>query len=206
MSLPILSIFIPTFFLVSITPGMCMMLAFTMGMSLGFRRTMWMMAGELLGVGLVASLSSVGVATIMLNYPNLFTLLKYAGGAFLCFQGLQLWSSKGKLAFSLKGSSYEGVSRYNLALQGFVTAIANPKGWAFFIALLPPFIDYEHNAHNQLLTLISVILLLEFLCLLIYAGGASRLRALLINRGNVKFINRIAGSLMLGVGTWLAFS
>jgi threonine/homoserine/homoserine lactone efflux protein len=35
------------------------------------------------------------------------------------------------------------VSRKQLAIQGFVTAVANPKGWAFFIALLPPFIDYQ---------------------------------------------------------------
>lgn len=88
MSLSVLSIFIPTFFLVSITPGMCMMLAFTMGMSIGLRRAMWMMSGELLGVAIVASLSSIGVAAIMLNYPAIFTLLKYAGGAFLCFQGV----------------------------------------------------------------------------------------------------------------------
>ena len=48
--------------------------------------------------------------------------------------------------------------------------------------------------------------MLEFMCLLIYAGGASRLRSLLVNSDNVKFINRIAGSLMLGVGVWLALS
>ncbi|MFT5718819.1 MAG: threonine/homoserine/homoserine lactone efflux protein [Oleiphilaceae bacterium] len=206
MSLSILSIFIPTFFLVSITPGMCMMLAFTMGMSLGLRRTMWMMFGELLGVGLVASLSAIGVAAIMLNYPNLFVFLKYGGGAFLCYQGVQLWLSRGKLAFKLEGNSFQGVSRAALAFQGFITAIANPKGWAFFIALLPPFINYEQHIPTQLLILILLILMLEFMCLLIYAGGASRLRALLVNSGNVKFINRIAGSLMLTVGVWLALS
>jgi len=206
MSIPALSIFIPTFFFVSITPGMCMMLAFTMGMSVGLRRTMWMMTGELLGVGLVASLSAIGVAAVMLNYPGLFVFLKYGGGVFLCYQGLQLWLSRGKLAFKLEGSDYDGLSRCALSFQGFITAIANPKGWAFFIALLPPFIDYEQDVHTQLVTLIILILLLEFLCLLIYAGGASRLRALLVNSGNVKFINRIAGSLMLGVGVWLALS
>jgi len=206
MFITMLNIFIPTFFFVSITPGMCMMLAFTMGMSIGLRRTMWMMTGELLGVGLVASLSAIGVAAIMLNYPNLFVFLKYGGGAFLCYQGIQLWLSRGKLAFKLEGSNFQGVSRRTLALQGFITAIANPKGWAFFIALLPPFIDYEQHIPTQLLILIILILMLEFMCLLIYAGGASRLRALLVNSGNVKFINRIAGSLMLGVGIWLALS
>ena len=40
----------------------------------------------------------------------------------------------------------------------------------------------------------------------IYAGGASRLRSILMKRGNVKLINRIAGCLMIGVGVWLAMS
>lgn len=55
INLTILAAFIPTFFFVSITPGMCMTLAMTMGMAIGFRRTLWMMAGELFGVGLVAA-------------------------------------------------------------------------------------------------------------------------------------------------------
>ncbi len=42
--------FIPTFFFVSVTPGMCMTLAMTLGMSIGVRRTLWMMLGELVGV------------------------------------------------------------------------------------------------------------------------------------------------------------
>jgi hypothetical protein len=35
MNPAVLAIFIPTFFFVSITPGMCMTLALTMGMSIG---------------------------------------------------------------------------------------------------------------------------------------------------------------------------
>ena len=66
LNLPLLSAFIPTFFVVSITPGMCMTLALSLGITVGVRRAMWMMAGELLGVGIVAAASAIGVATIML--------------------------------------------------------------------------------------------------------------------------------------------
>lgn len=51
----VLFVFIPTFFFVSITPGMCMTLAMTLGMSIGIRRTIWMMIGELIGVSIVAT-------------------------------------------------------------------------------------------------------------------------------------------------------
>jgi len=41
MNFALLSAFIPTFFFVSITPGMCMTLALTLGMSIGYKRTLW---------------------------------------------------------------------------------------------------------------------------------------------------------------------
>ena len=77
VNLSLLALFIPTFFIVSLTPGMCMTLSLSMGMSIGLKRTMYMMYGELVGVGVVASLSVIGVATIMLEYPAMFTVLKY---------------------------------------------------------------------------------------------------------------------------------
>jgi len=46
----LLYFFIPVFFAISITPGLCMTLALTMGITIGVRNTMKMMAGELTGV------------------------------------------------------------------------------------------------------------------------------------------------------------
>ena len=52
-----------------------MTLAMTMGMTIGIRRTLWMMAGELVGVGLVALLSVIGVAALIIFF-GLRILLK----------------------------------------------------------------------------------------------------------------------------------
>ncbi|WP_296055356.1 LysE family translocator [uncultured Amphritea sp.] len=204
MSVAILSIFIPTFFFVSITPGMCMTLSLSLGMSIGVRRSLHMMWGELLGVGLVATASAVGVATLMLQFPQAFIFLKFGGGAYLIWLGIQMWQSKGKLVMPEPGSETRHQGNLQLALNGFITAIANPKGWAFFVTLLPPFLDQTQPMAPQLSILIAMILLLEFSCLLIYASGGKALRHLLLDRGNVKLMNRIAGSLMVGVGVWLA--
>lgn len=201
----LLAVFIPTFFVVSITPGMCMTLSLSMGMSIGLKKTLYMMYGELFGVGLVATLSVIGVSTIMLKYPTIFLVLKYGGGAYLIYLGIQMWLSRGKMALNLDGSNYK-ISKRNLAMQGFITAIANPKGWAFFIALLPPFIDESLPIVSQLVVLIFMILLIEFSCLIIYATGGKSLRKLLQNSSNVRFINKVAGTMMMGIGVWLASS
>lgn len=140
----------------------------------------------------------------MLQYPTLFLLLKYLGGLYLGYLGVQMWLSKGKMAIDLKTGLNLAISPGKLAMQGFVTAVANPKGWAFFIALLPPFIDGQQPLLLQLSLLLSIILLIEFICLVLYAGGGRTLNHLLQKSNNVRLLNRIAGTMMFGVGLWLA--
>ncbi len=200
----LLLLFIPTFMVISATPGMCMTLALTLGMSIGVRKTMWMMWGELVGVALVSVLAVVGVASVMLNYPSAFLILKYAGGAYLIYLGLQMWRSKGKMAIDLNNSAQQQVAGKQLAIQGFITAIANPKGWAFTISLLPSFINPSLPMPPQLAMLVAIILISEFIFLMLYATGGKTLRKLLEQSENVRLINRLSGTLMMAVGVWLA--
>ncbi|WP_183324211.1 LysE family translocator [Halomonas cerina] len=204
VSLGLLSVFVPTFLLVSLTPGMCMTLAMVLGMTQGVRRTLWMMAGELVGVGLVAFAAGAGVAALMLRQPELFAVFKWLGGAYLVYLGMMMWRSRGRMAIPEKGLEVAPVGRMQLAMQGLVTAVANPKGWAFFVALLPPFLDAGRPLAGQLAVLVALILTLEFICLLLYATGGSRLRRLLSKGSGVRLLNRLAGALMAGVGLWLA--
>ncbi|MCT7940263.1 MULTISPECIES: LysE family translocator [Shewanella] len=198
----VLAVFIPTFFFVSITPGMCMTLAMTLGMSIGVRRTLWMMIGELVGVAIVAIAAVLGVASIMLNYPQMFDILKWVGGAYLCYIGINMWRARGKMAV-IDGQQVN-TRRLSLVSQGFITAIANPKGWAFMISLLPPFITLDKPVAPQLFVLLGIIMVTESLSMLAYASGGKSLRLFLSRGDNIRWMNRIAGSLMLLVGIWLA--
>ncbi|WP_246119371.1 LysE family translocator [Aliikangiella coralliicola] len=180
-----------------------MTLALTLGMTIGVRKTFWMMWGEILGVALVSILAVIGVASIMLNYPLAFSILKYAGGGYLIYLGIQMWRSKGKLVITLE-DSHANIAGSKLALQGFITAIANPKGWAFTISLLPPFINPELPVGPQLVILVLIIMASEFLFMTVYASGGKTLRKMLEQRGNVQTINRISGTLIIGIGIWLA--
>ncbi len=200
----VLTVFVPTFFFVSATPGMCMTLSMTLGMTIGLRRTFWMMWGELLGVALVSVAAVAGVSAIMLNYPAVFLVLKYAGGAYLGYLGVQMWRSKGKMALYEPSKTKVEFRAKELLVQGFVTAIANPKAWAFMVSLLPPFIDSEIALAPQIMILLFIILSIEFLCLIGYAAGGRTLRNMLRKKSTLKTMNRIAGTLMIGVGVWLA--
>ncbi|WP_201786183.1 LysE family translocator [Vreelandella aquamarina] len=204
MSWATLSVFIPTFLFVSLTPGMCMTLAMVLGMTQGVKRTLWMMIGELIGVGFVAAAAGAGVAALMLRQPELFIAFKWVGGAYLAYLGIMMWRSRGRMAIPSELDTGPAAGRLQLATQGLVTAVANPKGWAFFMVLLPPFLDGSRPLAPQLSMLISVILTIEFASMLVYATGGKTLRKLLGKSGNVRLLNRIAGTLMIGVGMWLA--
>ncbi|WP_028115809.1 LysE family translocator [Ferrimonas senticii] len=194
-----LALFIPTFFLVSVTPGLCMMLALSLGMTIGFRRTLPMMLGELLGVAIVALAAAFGVAALLLNTPQLFTALKWLGGGYLIYLGIEGMRSSGKLA---SDAEIAAINRKNLFGRGFVTAIANPKGWAFMVSLLPPFLDHSKALAPQMGALLAIILASEFICMSLYASGGSSLRRML-NQQNVKRVNRLSGLVMIGLGVWL---
>jgi homoserine/homoserine lactone efflux protein len=200
----VLAVFIPTWFFISITPGMCMTLAMTLGMSVGVTRTLWMMLGEVFGVATVAISAVLGVASLMLNYPSLFAWFKWIGGAYLFYLGVKMWLAEADLSQqTIKDSQ---LSSINLVSQGYVTAVANPKGWAFMVSILPPFISLEKPITLQFTVLLGIIMLSEFICMLVYANGGKGLKRLLNRGNNVVWLNRIAGSLLAAVGIWLALS
>lgn len=200
----ILAAFVPTFIFVSLTPGMCMTLSMTLGMTVGYKRTLWMMIGELTGVGIIAALAGIGAAAIMLKHPGIFYAIKYCGGAYLAWLGFNLWRSRGKMAISMEDEQ-EMPSGKALISQGFVTAISNPKGWAFMMSLLPPFIDSSKQIGSQVSVLVAIILMIEFLCLSLYCLSGNAMRRFLQKSSNVRLLNRVAGTLMLAVAVWLAF-
>lgn len=202
MDLTLLLAFSASFFLVALSPGLCMTLAMSLGMSIGARRAAWMMAGELTGIALVGTAAVLGVAALLLNAPTVFAAFKWLGAAYLLYMGWQTWRAEPPRLEPQAGQNRR--TRASLALQGFVTAVANPKAWAFFVALLPPFVDQGRPLAPQLLALLGLMLVIEFICLQIYAHGGRVLSEQLHRRGKARWLNRIAGSLMAGVGVWLA--
>jgi len=179
-----------------------MTLAMTLGISVGFRKTLWMMWGELLGVAVVAISAVLGVAKIMLDYPGVFIILKTLGAAYLLYIAINMWRAKGKLTLDSKDSVVK-ISKQGLFQQGFFTAVSNPKGWAFTISLLPPFINTQQALAPQLSVLVMIILLSEFICMSLYATGGKALARYLTKSNKVSLLNKISACLMLSVAFWL---
>ena len=92
--------FCATFFMISLSPGLCMTLSMSLGVSVGVRRALWMMLGELVGVALVGAAALGGVAALLLSAPQAFMVAKVIGAAYLIWSAVKAWRSPVKIALS----------------------------------------------------------------------------------------------------------
>lgn len=196
MTADLFGLFVVTIAAVSLTPGMCMTLAFSLGLSQGYRKTLWMMAGEMTGVIVVVSSTVYLLGWLLRLDPMWFNALALAGAVYLLWIARQLWLADPALA---EQRTADTLTPLSLAVLGFTTAIMNPKGWAFMVALLPGFMDAEKALFPQLALFLSVMLTTEFISLSLYAGGGRWLRQFLGEGARLGVLNKVAASLMVGV-------
>ena len=202
MNPELLWVFIPTIAAISLTPGMCMTLAFTLGLSQGYRRTLWMMWGELAGVATVISTCVLLLAWIQSLSEVYFAVLALVGGCYLLWIAYRLWTQPARFA---DGDDQPHLSAGALLILGYVTAVMNPKGWGFMIALLPGFMSLEHSTPQQAASFLAVMLPSEFLSMTLYATGGSGLRRFLTTERHLANLNKVAAGLMVLVAALMLF-
>ena len=194
MNPELLWVFIPTIAAISLTPGMCMTLAFSLGLSQGYRQTLWMMWGELAGVATVVSTCVLLLAWIQSLSDVYFTLLALAGGSYLLWIAYRLWTQPAQFD---RGEAQSRLTPWAMLTLGYVTAVMNPKGWGFMIALLPGFMSVDYSTPQQLAAFLGVMLPSEFLSMTLYATGGSGLRRFLTTDQYLANLNKVAAALMV---------
>ncbi|EHJ7668303.1 LysE family transporter [Campylobacter coli] len=128
------TLFILTFVSVSLLPGLCMSLAFSLGLSLGYKNTLWMIFGELVGLVLVVLCCALGIEFI-LRYENLFKFFQIAGALYLLYIAFVLFKSKSQIT----QEKIIHKKKFSLIIQGFIASSSNPKAWIFMFSILPSF-------------------------------------------------------------------
>ena len=200
MSLDLILLFIPTIAAVSLTPGLCMTLAFTLGLSIGYRRTLWMMLGEMVGVATVFIATFWGLGWLLSRDPLYFKLFSLIGGAYLLYLSLILFRQPPE---KLMTKQLGDTSAASLTGLGFITAVSNPKGWAFLIALLPGFVVTESPLVPQFAMMLIIMLSTEFLSMTLYATGGQWLATRLSNDSGLLSVNRIAAGMLSLAAVWV---
>ncbi len=183
----------------SLTPGPNGLLALTHGALYGTKKTLATIFGGLLGFAAVIGMSMFGIGALLQASADLLTVLKWVGGAYLVWLGIQVWRSE---PLGIASSAESPVSKpTRLFSQGFLSAVTNPKGILFFVAFLPQFIDPNRSLFVQFLIMAATFVFVEFWYELMVATLADRIQPWLKRVG--KNFNRVFGSVFMAIGVLL---
>ena len=183
----------------SLTPGPNGLLALTHGALYGTKKTLATIFGGLLGFSAVIGMSMFGIGALLQASADLLTVLKWLGGAYLVWLGIQVWRSEPLGVASPTGRPESKSSQ--LFSQGFLSAVTNPKGILFFVAFLPQFIDPNSSLFLQFVIMAATFVFVEFWYELMVATLADRIQPWLKKVG--KNFNRVFGSVFVAIGVLL---
>ena len=188
-----------------LSPGPAVLFVISNGLSRGGGASLWANAGILTGNTFYFLLSSFGLGAMLLASHDLFTMMKYAGAAYLVFLGVQTLRGSG-LASEPTRALEEGYSGWKTLARGFGLQVANPKALVFFVALLPQFIDARQPIAPQVAILAITSVLIEFVVLSGYGYLAGRASTLARLPRFVKQTNAASGVMLILAGAGIAIS
>ena len=182
----------------SLTPGPNGLLALTHGASYGTRKTIFTILGGSVGFTAVIGLSMFGIGALLAANVGLLVVLKWLGGAYLVFLGIQVWRSP---SLTESRTEVKSASGGKLFQAGLLSAISNPKGILFFVAFLPQFIEPAGSILIQFLIMAATFVVIEFFYELLVASLADKIQPWLRRVG--KNFNRVFGSVFIAIGALL---
>lgn len=212
-----LLLFIVAGLLLNLTPGPDVLYIVTHALRSGARAGMVAALGITAGCFVHIFAAALGVSALMAASATAFSLLKWAGAAYLVYVGLRMLLVKAPSAISVEASSASVTISPTTSLntgfravffQGFWTNALNPKVALFFLAFVPQFI--APSVANKPLAFLLLGLLFNFNGLWVNFGWAlaaawmaKRVSAV---RKSMRWLERAAGLMFVGFGLKLAFS
>jgi len=185
------------------TPGPTVLLALTNGSRFGVRASLPGMVGAVLSDFVLMSAVAVGLGALLAASEFWFSVVKWAGVAYLACLGVRLLRSSGSLPILDDATAASRPSRRAVFLRSFLVAVTNPKGYLFFSAFLPQFIVPSEPQLPQYAALALTFATIDFAVMLAYASaGAQAIRVLRAN--GVRWLDRLCGGALLALAGSLA--
>ncbi|HYN61687.1 MAG TPA: LysE family transporter [Rubrivivax sp.] len=183
----------------SLSPGPNGLLALTHGALHGHDKALYTIFGGACGFVIVIALSMFGIGALLQSSLVWLTVLKWLGGAYLVWLGIQVWRSP-PIGLDLWGSAAPrgGGSMFR---QGALSALTNPKALLFFAAFLPQFIDPARSLVLQFLIMAGTFALVEIATETLIARLAHRISPWLQRVG--RRFNQACGGVFMAIGVAL---
>lgn len=183
----------------SLSPGPNGLLALTHGALHGRQQALYTIFGGALGFVVVIALSMFGIGALLQTSLGWLAVLKWLGGAYLVWLGVQVWRSP-PIGVVVRGSAAPRAP-WSLFRQGALSALTNPKGLLFFAAFLPQFIDPARSLLLQFAIMAGTFAAIEITTELFIASLAHRISPWLQRVG--RRFNQACGGVFVAIGAAL---
>jgi len=165
------------------------------------------MVGAIIGINVGNMLWYImvgaGLVALAHSLPHLFTVLRWAGIAYLFWLGVQSLRSHEHLTASKRGP---GIGMRRGLASAVAVQLSNPKALVFFTVFLPPFIDLQRPVAAQIVTLSAIGITLEVLALAGYGLLAYRLGQVALSPQTEKWISRVSGAIFVAIAVGMALT
>jgi len=183
----------------SLSPGPNGLLALTHGALHGWHRALYTVVGGACGFVAVIALSMFGIGALLKASLAWLTVMKWVGGAYLIWLGIQVWRSA-PIGVAIHGSAVRRAG-WSLFQQGALSALTNPKALLFFAAFLPQFIDPARSLLVQFVIMAGTFAAIEIATEVGIAGMAHRISPWLRRVG--RRFNQACGGVFMAIGVAL---
>ena len=181
-------------------PGVTALVARALGS--GFRSSLAMSFGLMLGDLTYLTAVVLGLAFVAQTFGMVFLAIKWAGVAYLAFLAWRFWTS-GISPENIEARKAKGglVSSF---IAGLTVTLGNPKTMIFYLAITPTMVDLKTItfADYAILAVLTVIVL--FVVLVPYLALAAKARWFLKSPRALKLLNRTAAGFMMGAAAAIA--
>ena len=201
-----LGLFIVSGLLLNITPGPDTAYIVGRSVQLGWRGGAVAVLGISSGCLVHVSAAAIGLSALLAASSAAFTVVKWAGAAYLCFIGVKMLLSRPQPPAGNAVTASGAISLRQVFLQGALTNVLNPKVALFFLAFLPQFVAADSSNQPAAFVLLGLIFVFNgtLWCLGVAAFAARAARSVRRSAQSLLWINRALGGLFVYLGARIA--
>lgn len=193
--------------MLNMTPGQDTLYILGRSAAQGKQAGMLSALGILTGILVHTLLAATGLSVILATSALAFSLVKFAGAAYLIWLGIG-FLTKANGRSGQPGPPATLPAPWALFRQGVLTNALNPKVALFFLSFLPQFVSRQAQpVFAPFLLLGLVFLFTSGIWFLVLVNTAARLSSRLRDRTALgDLLKKLTGGLFIGLGIRLAFS
>ncbi len=201
--MPDIGLFMIASALLTIAPGPDIIYVLTRGITQGRRAGFAAALGFATGVIFHTALAALGIAAVIKSSEFAFSLVRYAGAAYLVYLGIRTLMSRS--AFQLS-SDHSSLALWTVYKQSVIGNVLNPKVTLFFLSFLPQFINLSARHVELQMVLLGAIFMLQtvviFGAIALFSGAVGdKLRS---NTVIADRLNIFAGVIFVALGIRVA--